>query len=55
MTIKDGKDYIPQIRDLITEYARQLNRNLSFQNIEKELEKPAIKHTTPQGGTSCGS
>ena len=35
--IKDGKDYISQVRELITEYTRRLNRDLSFQNIEEEL------------------
>ena len=49
ITIKDGKDYISQVRDLIIEYAKRLNRDLSFQNINEELENPAIKYTVPEG------
>lgn len=49
VTIKDGKDYIPQVRELIIEYTKRLNRDLSFQNIEEELKNPAEKYTAPQG------
>ena len=49
MTVKDGKDYIPQVRDLIIEYTERLNRDLSFQNIESELADPATKYTAPEG------
>ncbi|MBR1391636.1 MAG: GNAT family N-acetyltransferase [Lachnospiraceae bacterium] len=49
MEIKDGKDYIPQVRELIIEYSQRLNRDLSFQNIDEELENPAVKYTTPKG------
>ena len=48
-TIKDGKDYISQVRELITEYTWRLNRDLSFQNIEEELKDPAAKYTVPEG------
>lgn len=49
MEIRDGKDYIPQVRELIIEYTRRLNRNLSFQNIDDELADPAVKYTPPGG------
>ncbi|MBQ8085933.1 MAG: GNAT family N-acetyltransferase [Lachnospiraceae bacterium] len=49
MTIKDGKDYISQVRELIIEYTKHLDRDLSFQNINEELENPAIKYTAPEG------
>lgn len=49
MKILDGKDYIPQVRRLITEYVRQLNRDLAFQNIDEELQNPSQKYTAPQG------
>lgn len=49
MTIKDGKDYISQVRDLIIEYTKRLNRDLSFQNLEEELRDPAVKYTAPEG------
>lgn len=49
MTIKDGKDYISQVRELIIEYTKRLNRDLTFQNIEEELRDPALKYTAPEG------
>ena len=49
MQIVDGKEYIPQVRDLILEYADCLGRDLSFQNIEDELKNPAKKYTAPEG------
>lgn len=49
MKILDGKEYIPQVRELITEYVRQLNRDLAFQNIDEELQNPSQKYTAPQG------
>ena len=49
MIIKDGKDYISQARELIIEYVSRLNRDLSFQNIDEELEDPAVKYTAPEG------
>ena len=47
--IKDGKDYIPQVRNLIIEYTSSLNRDLTFQNIDAELADPAFKYTPPEG------
>lgn len=38
MEIKDGKDYISQVKDLIIEYTKRLNRDLSFQNIDEEFK-----------------
>ena len=49
MKIKDGKDYIPQIKVLIIEYTKRLGRDLSFQNLDAELEDPAHKYTAPEG------
>lgn len=49
ITIKDGTDHISQVRDLIIEYTKRLNRDLSFQNIAEELEDPAVKYTAPEG------
>ena len=49
MDIYDGKDYIPQVKELIIEYAKRLGRDLSFQNIDEELEDPAHKYTAPEG------
>lgn len=49
MKIIDGKECIPQVRKLITEYTSQLNRDLSFQYLDEELRNPAEKYTPPQG------
>lgn len=49
MRIVDGKEYIPQIKSLIMKYVEQLNRDLSFQHIDEELDNPAEKYTAPQG------
>ena len=49
MEIKDGKDYILQIKELILEYTKYLNRDLSFQNIDEELKDPSHKYTAPEG------
>lgn len=49
MQITDGKDYIPQVRDLIKAYTDALGRDLSFQNIDEELQDPARKYTAPNG------
>ena len=49
MQIKNGIDYIPQVRQLIREYTRILNRDLSFQNLEEELADPAKKYSGSAG------
>lgn len=49
MEIIDGKEYIPQVRELIAEYTMQLNRDLAFQKLDEELKDPAAKYTAPQG------
>lgn len=49
MQITDGKDYIPQVRELIREYTDALGRDLSFQHIGEELQDPARKYTVPNG------
>ena len=41
MQITDGKDYIPQVRELIREYTDALGRDLSLQHIGEELQDPA--------------
>lgn len=49
MKIVDGKDYLPEVIELIKEYSKRLGRNLSFQNIEDELKDPSRKYTAPEG------
>lgn len=49
MKIVDGKEYMTQVKKLIVEYTDWLNRDLSFQQIEEELNDPSKKYTAPQG------
>ena len=49
MKIVDGKNYLPEVRELIKEYSTRLGRDLSFQNIDDELKNPAHKYTAPEG------
>lgn len=49
MKIVDGKDYLSEVKELIQEYSKRLNRDLSFQNIEDELKDPSHKYTAPEG------
>lgn len=49
MTIADGKNYLPEVRELIKEYSNRLGRDLSFQNMDDELKDPAHKYTAPEG------
>ncbi len=43
MKIKDGKDYIAQVKGLIAEYTKRLNRDLSFQQLDAELPEKKPK------------
>lgn len=49
MLITDGKNYINEVRNLITEYTQMLDRDLTFQNITEELKDPSKKYTPPEG------
>ncbi len=49
LKICDGKDYIPEVRELIIEYTQRLGRDLGFQDLEEELRDPAKKYTPPEG------
>lgn len=49
MKIINGKEYILQVKELILEYTHQLNRDLSFQHIDEELNDLSAKYTAPQG------
>ena len=49
MEIVDGKPYINQVKNLIIEYTKKLGRDLTFQNIDDELEDIARKYTDPEG------
>ncbi len=47
--IVDGKPYLDQVKELIQEYTQWLGRDLSFQNLDKELADIAEKYTAPNG------
>lgn len=49
MEIKDGTPYINEVKKLIIEYTKSLERDLSFQNLEEELNNIAKKYTAPEG------
>ena len=49
MKIINGKECLPQVKELITEYTNSLGRDLSFQNLEDELRDPLQKYTPPYG------
>ena len=37
MIIENGDEYIAEVRELIIEYTNRLNRDLSFQGLDDEL------------------
>lgn len=45
--IIDGKPYLDKVKELIQEYTQWLGCDLSFQNLDKELEDIAEKYTAP--------
>ena len=47
--IRDGSDFLPQIKELIVEYTDSLGRDLSFQDLSGELSDIAAKYTPPEG------
>jgi len=49
MVVKDGQNYISQVKELILEYTKSLNRDLSFQKLEEELSNLTGKYTAPNG------
>ncbi len=49
MQIVDGTVYPYEVKKLIKEYYHRLGRDLSFQNIEAELDDPAVRYSPPQG------
>ena len=49
MQIVDGSAYPDEVKKLIKEYYHRLGRDLSFQNIEAELDDPAVRYSPPQG------
>lgn len=49
MEIVNGENYLPEVKRLIKEYTGWLGRDLTFQNIEAELDDVAHKYTGSAG------
>ena len=49
MKIVDGTEYLDNIKELITEYTKFLNRNLDFQGLDEELKDLKSKYTGDNG------
>ena len=49
MEIVEGNKYLNEIKQLIIEYTERLNRDLSFQDLEKELNDLESKYLPPNG------
>ena len=47
--IRDGVDYMEDVRTLIETYTSWLGLDLAFQNLASELENPALKYAPPHG------
>lgn len=47
--IVDGRDYLEDIKRLIIEYTKSLNRDLSFQSLDEELKDLQSKYTGGHG------
>lgn len=49
INIVDGKPCLDQVKELIQVYTQWLGRDLSFQNLDKELADITEKYTAPNG------
>jgi ribosomal protein S18 acetylase RimI-like enzyme len=49
MEIKDGSQYLEDVKILIIDYINTLQRDLSFQNLDAELANLKTKYTPPYG------
>ena len=44
MIIENGDEYIAEVRELIIEYTNRLNRDLSFQGLDDDLNSLEVKY-----------
>lgn len=49
MKIIDGKDYVSEVKQMILDYANELDRDLSFQELDSELDNIKNKYLPPNG------
>ncbi len=47
--VVEGSPYTEEIKQLITEYTKFLNRDLNFQHLQEELSDLKMKYTKPNG------
>lgn len=45
----DGNHHFEFVKELIEEYTNWIGRDLGFQNLEAELNNPALKYSPPEG------
>ena len=51
--IIDGTKHLKEVKQLIIEYTKFLNRDLSFQSIDDELKNLSEKYLPPEGRLLC--
>ena len=51
--IVDGTKYLAEVKNLIIDYKKFLGRDLSFQNLDSELENLSEKYLPPEGRLLC--
>ena len=49
MQIVNGNQYLEEIKDLILDYVKSLNQDLTFQNFDDEIGDLAAKYLPPHG------
>jgi len=53
LKIVDGTKHLAEVKKLILEYTKFLNRDLSFQNLDAELKDLSEKYLPPEGRLLC--
>ena len=53
LKIVDGAKHLAEVKKIILEYTKFLNRDLSFQNLDAELSDLAEKYLPPEGRLLC--
>lgn len=53
--IVDGENHLAEVKRLVVEYTKFLGRDLSFQNVDDELNDLSAKYTPPEGRLLCAT
>jgi len=51
--IVDGTNHLAEVKKIVLEYTKFLNRDLSFQNLDAELSDLSKKYLPPEGRLLC--